>query len=289
METIGERLKRIREDRGLTQREIAVPGVSAQYVSKIERGQRTASVKALRKLAPTLGVSARFLETGHDLTEGELRDYELDDAQLELRLGGDPAAPEQRFRDILEAALAEGDGRSASRARIGLGLLAARQDAHADAIAALEPAVDEPWVNPVTHAEAFVALGDSYLASKRADDAVELYRACLERVSARKPRNRPATVRYATCLGYALVEVDELDEAREALAVAFANGKALADLDAAARLHWSAARAAARTGDLDVAQSSLNRAVALLALAEESAELARAHALAAEILHLAPA
>jgi transcriptional regulator with XRE-family HTH domain len=289
METIGERLKRVREDRGLTQRDIAVPGVSAQYVSKIERGQRTASVKALRKLAPALGVSARFLETGHDLTEGEIRDYEVDDAQLELRLGGDPAAPEQRFREILAAALAEGDGRSASRARIGLGLLAASQSAHADAIEALGQAVAEPWVNPVTHAEVFVALGDSYLASERADDAVALYRACVERVSAQEPRNRPATVRYATCLGYALVEVDELDEARQALAIAFANGKAVADTDAAARLHWSAARTAERAGDLDVAQSSMNRAIALLELAEDSAQLARAHALAAEISLLAHA
>ena len=50
-ETIGERLRRLREERGLTQRDIAAPGVSAQYISKVERDQRTASVKALRKLA----------------------------------------------------------------------------------------------------------------------------------------------------------------------------------------------------------------------------------------------
>ena len=112
----------------LTQRDIAAPGVSAQYVSKIERGQRTASVKALRKLAPKLGVSARFLETGHDLTEAELRDYRLDDAELELRLGHDPAEAERKFHGLLEAADAEGDGRSAARARIGLGLLAAGRE-----------------------------------------------------------------------------------------------------------------------------------------------------------------
>jgi transcriptional regulator with XRE-family HTH domain len=283
METIGERLKRIREDRALTQRDIAAPGVSAQYVSKIERGQRTASVKALRKLAPKLGVSARFLETGHDLTEGELRDYQLDDAELELRLGHDPAEAERKFHCLLEAADAEGDGRSAARARIGLGLLAAGREAHADAIAALEPAILAPWVHPVTHAEAFVALGTSYLATERTDEAVVLYRACLERVSAEEPRSRPAAVRYATSLGHALIEAGEIDEAREALGVAFANGKTVADTDAAAKLHWSAARAAESAGDLDVAQSSMNRAVGLLELAEDSAQLARAHALAAEI------
>ena len=283
METIGERLKRIREDRGLTQRDIAAPGVSAQYVSKIERGQRTASVKALRKLAPKLGVSARFLETGHDLTEGELRDYRLDDAELELRLGHDPAGAERKFQGLLEAANAEGDGRSAARARIGLGLLAAGRDAHADAIAALEPAVTEPWVNPVTHAEAFVALGDFLPRDRthgRRRRALPGLPRTGQRPGAAKP---PAAVRYATSLGHALIEAGEIDEAREALAVAFANGKAVADTDAAAKLHWSAARAAEGAGDLDVAQSSMNRAVGLLELAEDSAQLARAHALAAEI------
>ena len=63
-ETIGERLRRIREERGLTQRDLIAPGVSAQYISKIERGQRNASVKALRRIAPKLGITAQFLETG---------------------------------------------------------------------------------------------------------------------------------------------------------------------------------------------------------------------------------
>ncbi|HEY4349493.1 MAG TPA: helix-turn-helix transcriptional regulator, partial [Gaiellaceae bacterium] len=62
-ETIGERLRRLREERGLRQQDIACPGVSAQYISKLERGERTASVKALRKLSPILGVTAQYLET----------------------------------------------------------------------------------------------------------------------------------------------------------------------------------------------------------------------------------
>ncbi|HEY4908360.1 MAG TPA: helix-turn-helix transcriptional regulator, partial [Methylomirabilota bacterium] len=35
-ETIGERLKRLRLERGLSQRELAAPGVSYAYISRIE-------------------------------------------------------------------------------------------------------------------------------------------------------------------------------------------------------------------------------------------------------------
>ena len=66
-ETIGERLKRLRLDRGLSQRELAAPGVSYAYISRIEAGTRQPSVKALRRLAVKLNVSADYLERGSDL------------------------------------------------------------------------------------------------------------------------------------------------------------------------------------------------------------------------------
>lgn len=63
-ETFAERLRRLRLAAGLSQRELAEPGVSYAYISRLEAGTRTASVKAIRKLAPKLGVSADYLETG---------------------------------------------------------------------------------------------------------------------------------------------------------------------------------------------------------------------------------
>ena len=54
------------------------PGVSYAYISRIEAGQRTPSVKALRKLAPKLGVSVRWLETGQDDPAEELARIVLD-------------------------------------------------------------------------------------------------------------------------------------------------------------------------------------------------------------------
>jgi transcriptional regulator with XRE-family HTH domain len=63
-ETIGKRLHRLRTARGLSQRDLSSPGVSYAYISRVEADARTPSVKAIRKLAEKLGVSAAYLETG---------------------------------------------------------------------------------------------------------------------------------------------------------------------------------------------------------------------------------
>jgi ribosome-binding protein aMBF1 (putative translation factor) len=55
-----------REERGLSQRELAEPGVSYAYISRIEAGARRPSLRALRKLAAKLDVTALELETGSD-------------------------------------------------------------------------------------------------------------------------------------------------------------------------------------------------------------------------------
>src|SRR5437763_4786585 len=63
-EPIGVRLRRLRLERGLSQRDLSSPGVSYAYISRIEAGARTPSVKAMRLLAQKLGVTVEQLETG---------------------------------------------------------------------------------------------------------------------------------------------------------------------------------------------------------------------------------
>ena len=115
-ESIGARLKRLRLERGFSQRDLSSPGVSYAYISRIEAGARTPSVKALRMLARKLGVSVEYLETGRDLRETDERELKLADAELQLRLDGDTEGAEQAMRDILDDAQRAGDFVSASRA-----------------------------------------------------------------------------------------------------------------------------------------------------------------------------
>lgn len=65
-ETVGERIRRIRLEQGLSQRDLAAPGVSYAYVSRIEAGTRTPSAKALQALADKLDCTALYLATGHE-------------------------------------------------------------------------------------------------------------------------------------------------------------------------------------------------------------------------------
>src|SRR6478736_1862473 len=132
-EGVGARLKRLRIQRGLSQRDLSSPGVSYAYISRIEAGARTPSVKALRKLSQKLGVSVEYLETGRDIREVDDRDLRLTDAELELRLQGDTRDAEKRLEKLLEESRAAGDHASATRAAIGLGFAAAFRGNHLDA------------------------------------------------------------------------------------------------------------------------------------------------------------
>src|SRR2546429_5047449 len=89
-ETIGQRLKRLREERHLSQREISGPGASYGYVSKVENDIRKPTKKALRVFAERLGVGAHYLETGDLLPPGADPRTELSDAQLARWRPGHP-------------------------------------------------------------------------------------------------------------------------------------------------------------------------------------------------------
>jgi tetratricopeptide (TPR) repeat protein len=268
---------------GLTQRDLAAPGVSPQYVSKIERGQRTASVKALRKIAPKLGTTAQYLETGSDVPDADVREFWLDDAELALRLGADAESLEASLREALAGAEASGHTKAAARAGLVLGALASRRGDHATAIGHLEPAIQTAAITPLTHADAFTTLAHSYGATGREPEAVALLRGCLDEARAADLVDDAAVTRFATHMSYFLADMGLLAEAREALDVALEHGRESPDAYTRIRLFWSRARLAAHEGDYYVARIAINRAIGLLETTEDSSHLARAHLLAAEI------
>jgi hypothetical protein len=90
-------------------------------------------VKALRKLAAKLGVTADFLETGSDLASAEARELRLADLELGVRLGESGDAEEQLVA-ILKESLAAGDRGIAARVRLSLALVADERGDHASAV-----------------------------------------------------------------------------------------------------------------------------------------------------------
>ncbi|HEY2544417.1 MAG TPA: helix-turn-helix domain-containing protein [Gaiellaceae bacterium] len=278
-ETIGQRLKRLRLERGLSQRELAAPGVSYAYISRIEAGTRQPSVKALRKLAAKLGVSADYLETGSELDPDAARELRLSDLELAVRLG-EKDGVENGLRECLDSAEAAADRVSAFRARVALAAIREEFDDVNGAIAYLEAAVaDEPF-EPGDHVDVYSQLGRAYAAIGKPTQAVELFERCLSDSEG----NPAAEARYAAMLSYALTDVGEIGRAEDVVRTVLARMGDTEDPYMRVRLYWSLARLATAEGRATVALRNIRKAIALLESTEDALNLARAHVLAATIL-----
>jgi transcriptional regulator with XRE-family HTH domain len=280
-ETIGQRLKRLRLDHGLSQRELAAPGVSYAYISRIEAGTRQPSVKALRRLAAKLGVTADYLETGSQLAPEEERELHLADLELALRLG-DASNAENELGGLLNEALTVGDRPAALRARVALATLAIDRGEWATAAKLLELALEGETFAPVDRYEIYAYLGRSYALSGRPHEAVELYERCIDGVG--EAGGDPALeARYATLLSYALTDMGEIGRAEDVVAHALARLDETHDPYMRVRLYWSMARLAHAEGRASVALTNVRKAIALLQATDDTLHLARAHILAGGI------
>jgi len=281
-ETIGARLKRLRLQRGFSQRDLSSPGVSYAYISRIEAGARTPSVKALRKLSQKLGVSVEYLETGRDIRDVDDRELRLADAELELRLAENTEEAERKLSTILEEASAAGDVASATRARLTLGLVAAHRGNHLDAVERLESVLDTADVRPSTRADVYATLGQSYAALGAPDRAVRLFEHCLEQLGD-VPEHAASRIWFSTLLSYAKTDAGDYEGARAVIRAALAGDGIDTDPYSRMRLYWSRARLAGIEGRSAEALDSIREAIALLKTTDDSLHLARAYLMSAGI------
>lgn len=283
-ESIGPRLRRLRLERQLSQRELSSPGVSYAYISRIEAGARRPSVKALRQLAPKLGVSVEYLETGSDLREVDQRELRLADAELELRLADDPAKAQSVLQKILDEAVAAGDSTSALRARIAIGLAEARAGNNPAAVQRLEEAIGSDLLVPSHRPDVYATLGQCYAAVGQPQRAVGLFESCLARVVEESPEDTTNQVRFSTYLSYALSDQGDLSRAEAVLEDALAQADEVTDAYTRVRRYWSLARLNEIRGQTWAALDYIRRAIALLAVTEDTLHLARAHLLCGTIM-----
>jgi len=280
VETVGERLRRLRLERGLSQRDLSSPGVSYAYISRIEAGARRPSVKALRMLASKLGVTAEYLETGSEIGAAERRELRLADLELTLRLEGEAATTE--IEEILAEAETRADAAAALRARIALGLAAAGQGRHLAAIEQFERALESRLISPASRPDVYLALAHAYSAAGSPSRAVELLEHALKRLSELAPKDTGTRIRFSTYLSYALTDLGELTRARAVVSEALFESERDADPYTRVRLYWSLGRIAIEHADSRGALESFRRAIALLEVTEDTLHLARAHMACAE-------
>ena len=277
-ETIGQRLKRLRLERSLSQRELAAPGVSYAYISRIEAGTRQPSVKALRKLAAKLGVSADYLETGSELDPTEARELRLSDLELAVRLGESDGA-EEGLTALLAEADAAADAPSLFRIRVALAAIRERREDYAGAIELVELALAAEPFEPTARVDVYHQLGRAYAAVGQTRRAVELFERCRSECD----DDPSASARYAALLSYALTDVGEISRAEDVVHEALDLMSGTEDPYMRVRLYWSLARLATTEGRASVALSNVRKAIALLEATEDTLNLARAHVLASAI------
>ena len=280
-ESIGERVRRLRLARGLSQRQLASHGISYAYISRIESGQRTPSVRAIRLLARRLGVTPEYLESGLDIAPVDALELRLSDAELRLRLGDHSVEARHALQAVLNEAQRAGEGEIVTRAQIALGLSSLAAGNQREAARYLGLAVASPLVSPRTQTNVYVSFSKALRFLGRAEEAAKMLEDALDDPGCRTPEAAGVSLRLATYLSYALTDLGEFERARSVLEEIDAD--AALDPHAQVTMHWSLARLAYMEGQPRAALREIRRAIMLLDHTEDSLELARAHLFAAEV------
>jgi tetratricopeptide (TPR) repeat protein len=272
---VGERLHEARERAGLTQRDLAFPGCSPAYISRIESGDRIPSLQLLRELGRRLNVSEDYLATGANRAAPD--DPRLIEAELCVRLGEADQA-QQLYTDVLEAPWRKDDQ---AQAHAGLGELAYLAGEPRDAITRIERALAIWGDQPSDRPSLAETLGRSKVLLGRVEEAVAIFESCLSAAESRQ--DTMEQLRAAVLLANALVDSGDFERAANILAEKVASAEAARDPLLRARLYWSQSRLYGMQNDSQRAVRYARRALEIVELADDDLYTARAHELLAHM------
>lgn len=281
-ETIGQRLRRLRKERGMAQRELTGPGVSHAYVSRIEADLRTPSVKAIRKLAAKLGVSPDYLERGLDVDVAEERELKVLDYELALRFGADAAETERALSEIVEEAAKEGDTPGLARALVGLGNMALAHGDHEQALRSFEQALVSGEISAASDLQVFIDTAICYREVGRTDRAEALLRHAIERLEVEAPGSASLRATLELALALTLIDLDRDAEAADLLDGAARELAAESDPEQTIHSLWVQARSDSGTNRHGAALRKMRKAAALAEAMKERRMLIDSYALLVE-------
>jgi tetratricopeptide (TPR) repeat protein len=268
---LGIRLKAARERSGLSQRQLAFPGCTAAYISRLEAGARVPSLQMINQLALRLEITGQWLATGVDAAV--LEPVELLDAEVALRLGEVDEA-ERLFSAHIDA-----DDPSRPSALAGLGQIAFRAGRLEEAIARLQQAFDVRGHRALVDPGAIDTLGRAYASTGRLDDAIALFEAALgEALAAEAPVEQ---LRFAVLLANALIDNGSIGLAESTLANVNRIANEISDPIASARLFWSQSRLHTARREPLLASRYARRALEILERTENAAYVGMAYHLLA--------
>ncbi len=276
---LGARLRALRERRGLSLRQIAFPGCSPSYLSRVESGDRVASLTILAELARRLDTSIEEL-LGRSL-DGRVSEADLAAAEVSARLG-DPRAGAD-LESLLAGARSLGDQRAESRALEYLGLLALDQRGDARAVDLLEQArACGPAPSARERPALYRALGRAHAGTGDLIQAAAVLQAAFDEVS-EDPVDASLMVQFGSYLANAYTDRGRFSDAEQVLSRVLRHER---DIDGAnlLRLDWALARTYAEQGQSRVAEMYAHRVLARMERGEELRAQGHAHLLIAGVL-----
>ena len=269
----GPRLRAAREAAGKSLRELAFPGCSPSYISRLENGSRVPSLQLVHALAAKLAV--RPGGPARDDLLGESR------AAPHRRRGG--AAPRRAdtarecFREVAERA----DGDTRALAVGGLAQVLARDGENEEAIALLEDTRELLGARFAEHSSLVQTLGTLRAMRSEYDEALALFRE--GRRAAAERGDRTLALQMTLLAANVYIDLGALAQSTDHLAAALGEAEVLGDRDLHARTLWSQSRLHTVEGRHDLAASFARRALAVLQVSEDELSIARAKQLLAYI------
>ena len=268
---VGQRVRAAREAAGLTQRQLAFPGCTNAYISRVEAGMRIPSLQVIREFARRLRVSSEYLATG-EATE-DAGEAPILQAELALRLG-DTAEAARAFR-----ALAADPGPHQAQAVAGLGQIAFRAGRLGQAIRQLELAVELNDGHLLRDPGAVESLARAHAATGSLEATIALLEEACEQ--ARRANAEIEVMRFGVLLANALIDSREFQRAQTLLVESIRMAGATRDPLTHARVYWTQSRFHILNGEPGLAARYARRALDIFERTESDSFAAMAYHLLA--------
>ncbi|GGP78630.1 helix-turn-helix domain-containing protein [Streptosporangium pseudovulgare] len=261
-DSVGQRIKAVRRQRGFSQAQLAHPELSDSYVSLIESGKRTPTPAVLELLAEKLGCSLTYLVNG--VTAEQMEEIELGLSYAKLALdNGEVAEAHTRYSELLNGGGLASLPHQRQNAEYGLALAT-------EACGDLERAIDllnglrrnaSAEMTPERHIEVAIALTRCYREHGDLTQAVQTAEDILG--GAVRPIWTEGLIELGTALLAAYAERGDLLRAHQFGAELLAAAELVDTPRALVLALWAEAIIAVETGRFSEAITLADRALAI--------------------------
>jgi tetratricopeptide (TPR) repeat protein len=270
--TLGQRLRALRIERGLSQADLAGDLVSPSYVSLIESDRRSPERDVLDGLARRLGCSTLFLESGvapEELNEQRLR---LQFAEI-ARMNGSLNEARGQFNELLH--LASGEIRH--EAAWGLARTEEALGSLHEAVAHLDALLDAARIGEPGTPGLLTLLNARCRIYRKAGDfsrSIEVGEAALREVRELGLEGTEDEIRLASTLVGSYWARGDMFSAQDLASRVIERAEKLNSREAQGNAYWNASMVAAARGQLNLALELAAKTLALLAESAPTQNLA---------------